>query len=239
MTRESQQPQEKVHDSSRCRRIARRRHNNNNNNNKHWTLPGLVFSMALIEICVTTMTMTTTTTMAQTIDLSCDAKTDQCVTPDNDVCESELGDSPMDGCERGDCWDCRRFCYEYHYDCTGCQENGCYWCPGDARCYNTDLYRFPDFAIYSCSVQSDYYSQSSSSSSSSSTTNSIVIAANGEAFTCNAPDSFFRYEMRQRLKQEKQDTMRRVFKRLNGPLYSLCLLCTVIHSIRHKIGSFK
>ena len=60
---------------------------------------------------------------------------------ENGRCDSELGwDPKIPECERADCDDCNYFCEELSYDCGECLSNGCYWCPGDGTCHNSDLY---------------------------------------------------------------------------------------------------
>jgi hypothetical protein len=154
----------------------------------------------LMMLLLNSNTRIVTESMAQgIIDLSCDFENDQCSSQVNNVCESELGDVTIAGCERGDCVDCMDRCRDYDFDCTGCQENGCYWCPGDAICFNSDLYVLIDNPL-SCTEPSHYFSTTSSSaattsSASLSTTQqatNTITTANG-VFTCNAPDSFFRY----------------------------------------------
>ena len=118
----------------------------------------------------------TTQTISQ-IDLSCDAFRDFCLSPSNGFCDSELGyDIP--GCERGDCIDCQVFCGQYDYDCDGCISSGCYWCPGDAKCYNTDLYMFAGENSTSCTNQLDYVHRTS------------PISHNNNI--CTEPENFFR-----------------------------------------------
>ena len=94
------------------------------------------------------------------VDLSCDAMDDYCLSPNNGFCDSEL-EHNLPGCERGDCIDCQIFCGQYDYDCDGCISSGCYWCPGDAKCYNTDLYMFENENATSCNVQTDYVHRTS------------------------------------------------------------------------------
>jgi hypothetical protein len=173
--------------SSRCGRLVRRRQ-----------CSIVVHWLWMLLLLVNTNTRVITESMAQAIiDLSCDYENDQCSSQGNNVCESELADdgtsTSIAGCERGDCVDCMDRCRDFDFDCTGCQENGCYWCPGDAICFNSDLYLLQGIVL-SCTEPSHYFSIQSSSSASLSTqqaTNTITTA-NG-VFTCNAPDSFFRY----------------------------------------------
>jgi hypothetical protein len=45
-------------------------------------------------------------------------------------------------------------CKVYDYDCFGCIDNGCYFCPGDALCFDSDRYMFNVFSH--CQVPEDY-----------------------------------------------------------------------------------
>lgn len=75
-------------------------------------------------------------------DFTCDISTDDdCQSTQDGVCDSNLGDAPKPGCETGDCIDCNIFCNQYNYDCEGCMNTiGCFYCPGDALCYNLQFY---------------------------------------------------------------------------------------------------
>jgi M6 family metalloprotease-like protein len=46
-------------------------------------------------------------------------------------------------------------CKVYDYDCFGCIENGCYFCPGDALCFNSDQYVVSNIFSH-CQVPEDY-----------------------------------------------------------------------------------
>ena len=118
------------------------------------------------------------------VDLSCDALSDFCFSQNNGFCDSEIGYN-VPGCERGDCVDCQIYCGQYDYDCTGCINSGCYWCPGDAKCYNTDLYIFTNENSTSCSNQLDYVHRDSLP------TNNIFN--NNHDNICTESGNFFRY----------------------------------------------
>jgi hypothetical protein len=96
------------------------------------------------------------------MDLSCDLEQDTtCPTLDNGICESRLATPPamgVPGCEMGDCLDCNALCSVFDQDCTGCLANGCFWCPGDATCYNSPKYQFRT-KIASCVVPGDFVHQ--------------------------------------------------------------------------------
>jgi hypothetical protein len=80
--------------------------------------------------------------LAQTQDFSCDHFLDQCPTRYNGVCDDKTGtNTNPDLCSNGDCADCDK-CRQFSYDCDACTStNGCYFCPGDATCYNSPDYK--------------------------------------------------------------------------------------------------
>jgi M6 family metalloprotease-like protein len=85
-------------------------------------------------------------------DLSCNVMQDTCPTKSNGVCDNDQPD-----CAGQDCADCDQ-CKHFHYDCTGCLSHGCYFCPGDATCYNSDSYVFDIFT--QCTKPEDYLQDS-------------------------------------------------------------------------------
>jgi hypothetical protein len=92
--------------------------------------------------------------LAQTQVLSCDLKLDRCPTRLNGVCDDQTGtNTNPDFCSNADCWDCDK-CQQFSYDCDACTSNGCYFCPGDATCYNSPDYAFNIFTH--CSSASDF-----------------------------------------------------------------------------------
>lgn len=89
-------------------------------------------------------------------DYSCDVLFDSCGSRFNQICDSNLGDNPLPGCETSDCGDCD-LCRQFDADCEGClNANGCNWCPGDATCFNSPLYIFPPPSISSCPNSNDF-----------------------------------------------------------------------------------
>ena len=95
-----------------------------------------------------------------TVDFSCDPFVTTCPTENNGICESEIvaaidPNNFVEDCQRSDCGDCLNYCLELSFDCEACIQSGCYWCPGDARCYNIDLYDF-DKEESSCTSPRDY-----------------------------------------------------------------------------------
>lgn len=89
-------------------------------------------------------------------DYTCDVFNDPCPYTFNNVCDSNYGTNPRNGCENADCADCDQ-CEQFHYDCNGCLNAiGCFWCPGDATCYNSPYYTFGEDVITSCTAVSDY-----------------------------------------------------------------------------------
>ena len=96
------------------------------------------------------------------VDFSCDFLNDvNCPTLENGICESELAENPLSinpDCTRGDCIDCGYFCENLKFDCVGCFTQGCYWCPGDGTCWNTDQLSFAgDIVVQSCTSPEDYF----------------------------------------------------------------------------------
>ena len=70
-------------------------------------------------------------------DYFCDLQQDDCETKEDGVCD-QIG-----GCGVfSDCYDCNiETCHQFTFDCEGClNAPGCFWCPGDAQCYNSDSY---------------------------------------------------------------------------------------------------
>jgi subtilisin family serine protease/subtilisin-like proprotein convertase family protein len=80
-------------------------------------------------------------------DLSCNVYSDFCPTRFNGVCDrtsssSTTSTSTADPACQGngaDCFDCDE-CRQFRADCSGCLAHNCVWCPGDATCFNSDLY---------------------------------------------------------------------------------------------------
>jgi hypothetical protein len=100
--------------------------------------------------------------MAEPIDFSCNYLADTCPWIGDGECDSQF-----DLCEGGDCYDCDQ-CQQFHYDCNACISNGCYYCPGDALCFNSPYYSFNVFSH--CAESNDYTQE-----------------------TCSEPGNFFRY----------------------------------------------
>jgi len=66
------------------------------------------------------------------------------------------GDGGED-CLQQDCIDCNYHCMVFAADCFGClNAKGCYYCPGDATCQNSDLYRSEN-KVLSCNVPDDFW----------------------------------------------------------------------------------
>lgn len=70
-------------------------------------------------------------------DYSCDLQEDDCETKKDEVCDQNSSCGAF-----SDCYDCNiETCHQFTFDCEGClNAKGCYWCPGDAQCYNSDSY---------------------------------------------------------------------------------------------------
>ena len=94
---------------------------------------------------------------------TCDAVNDPCPFANDGECDADT----VAECAGGDCFDCD-ICRNFDYDCAGCINSGCYWCPGDATCIG-NLYSFARIA--SCVAESDYVTD-----------------------TCVNSNNFFRYE---------------------------------------------
>jgi hypothetical protein len=60
---------------------------------------------------------------------TCDVYQDDCPTRSNGICESETNPS----CAGKDCADCNYQCTQFNYDCGGCINNGCFFCPGGTQ----------------------------------------------------------------------------------------------------------
>jgi len=60
----------------------------------------------------------------------------------NDECDNpNLGGSGGDDCRFQDCLNCNYHCRQFDADCYGCvNAKGCYYCPGDGTCVNSNLY---------------------------------------------------------------------------------------------------
>ena len=94
--------------------------------------------------------------------VSCNVFADTCPSKFDGKCDSQI-----DECEGGDCYDCDQ-CQQFHYDCNACISNGCYYCPGDALCFNSPYYIINAFSH--CAESNDYTQE-----------------------TCSEPGNFFRY----------------------------------------------
>lgn len=92
-------------------------------------------------------------------DLSCDVYADSCPTRFDGVCDRDT-DEQCSG--NGDCFDCDE-CQQFAYDCYSCLSNGCYWCPGDATCFNSDRYILIS-GQSSCSTADEFIQNSCSDS---------------------------------------------------------------------------
>lgn len=68
--------------------------------------------------------------------------TSACPTLNDKVCDDpNWGGSGGDRCKNQDCIDCNIHCKQFTADCYGClNTNGCYYCPEDGTCENSDQY---------------------------------------------------------------------------------------------------
>ena len=100
-------------------------------------------------------------------DFRCNALFDDCPSKEDGVCDNVNGTNAP-GCETTDCFDCNA-CSQFDLDCETCiNARGCFWCPGDAACYNSRY----EFLGSSC-AEADY-----------------ISIAEG---TCLPPTNFFKY----------------------------------------------
>jgi M6 family metalloprotease-like protein len=111
-------------------------------------------------------------------DLSCNVTQDTCPTKFNGVCDNDQPD-----CAGQDCADCDQ-CKQFHYDCPGCLSNGCYFCPGDATCYNSNSYILNIFS--QCTKPEDYIQDSCQAADSSNyfryvSTTALLMDSDGAA----------------------------------------------------------
>ena len=89
-------------------------------------------------------------------DFSCDLIQDRCPTRFDGVCDDQTGtNTNPDLCANADCGDCDK-CVQFSYNCDACTSNGCFFCPGDATCYNSPDYGFSGNVFTHCSSASDF-----------------------------------------------------------------------------------
>jgi hypothetical protein len=142
-------------------------------------------------------------------DFTCDTVNDECSTKTNGECDSSLGSNPQPGCLNGDCFDCD-LCGQFDLDCNGClNAQGCFWCPGDAKCYNSQNYQWKS-AASSCNAPLDYI----------------------ESGTCSQTGNFFRFVRSScffsRKSEQRMPTISKTC--------SVFLFVLVIRFTRHKSG---
>jgi len=97
---------------------------------------------------------------AQGIDYTCNLQFDSssgCQMLQDGVCDDpNHGGSGGESCRNQDCIDCNRQCKQFDNDCYGClNAQGCYYCPGDGTCFNSNLYSIPG-RISACEDSFDY-----------------------------------------------------------------------------------
>mmetsp|Transcript_36249 Transcript_36249/g.87337 ORF Transcript_36249/g.87337 Transcript_36249/m.87337 type:complete len:1831 (+) Transcript_36249:46-5538(+) len=106
-------------------------------------------------------------------DYTCNYRSDTtCTARNNGVCNNQGSSQPVPGCENGDCIDCLDQCRQFNYDCDAClnQAVGCYYCPADGTCYNSNEYTWGD-QVSGCAGPSNYLS--------------------GPDMSCSRPDAIF------------------------------------------------
>jgi len=76
----------------------------------------------------------------------------------NGVCDNpNHGGDGGEACRGQDCIDCNYHCMSLSTDCFGClNAKGCYYCPGDATCQNSDLYQSEN-KVLSCTKQDQFW----------------------------------------------------------------------------------
>jgi len=101
-------------------------------------------------------------------DYTCDISADypssgsaQCPSIQNGVCENpNLVSGGDEACRGADCIDCNTFCEAFAADCYGClNAKGCYYCPEDGNCQNSDRYNFGSKNSACTSSSNNYLSQ--------------------------------------------------------------------------------
>jgi len=82
-----------------------------------------------------------------------------CKTIQNGICDNpNHGGGGGKDCFEQDCIDCNYFCGEFDADCFGCLNAvGCYYCPEDASCKNSDMYLTTDKTKVTCTVREEYW----------------------------------------------------------------------------------
>ena len=108
---------------------------------------------AIVLLSVTVFLFDTGETRANESDFTCNYLDDTCPFSFDGECD----DGIFDGCQGGDCYDCD-LCRSLSYDCQACTAaEGCYWCPGDGTCQNSNLYHEVfNSIISSCESVDDY-----------------------------------------------------------------------------------
>jgi len=101
----------------------------------------------------------------QDVDYTCDPRKDYGVDefcPKNNIGNGKC-DNPNHGgdggeeCLQQDCIDCNYLCRAFDADCFGClNAKGCYYCPGDATCQNSDLYQ-SETKLLSCTKTNQFW----------------------------------------------------------------------------------
>jgi len=126
---------------------------------------------SVLAIWLLALALASTSVLAEedvdTTDYTCDARVDYqdpkipgtCPTEkiQNGVCDNPNHGGDDDSCLEQDCIDCNFHCQQFAADCFGClNAKGCYYCPGDATCQNSDLYQ-SSVTKLSCTAPPDYW----------------------------------------------------------------------------------
>ena len=97
---------------------------------------------AAVVVALVAILLSTAGTANAQFNFTCNPRGDQCPSAFDGTCDSNVGGNPQPGCETSDCADCDQ-CVQFRNNCEACNAAiGCYWCPGDATCYNSPFYTF-------------------------------------------------------------------------------------------------
>jgi hypothetical protein len=136
------------------------------------------------------------------IDYTCNLLSDACPTRNDGVCDSFLGAASLTTlvlpeCATADCFDCNQVtCQPLSYDCQACLGTiGCFWCPLDGTCHNSNLYTTTmdsttNATVSACLEPTDYFVAVPLATTTEEDRTATINAL------CEAPESsIFRYVM--------------------------------------------
>jgi hypothetical protein len=123
-------------------------------------------------------------------DYTCDYLADKCEFKNDFQCDHNSACT-----QNTDCFDCNYFtCHTFSYDCQECLEaKGCYWCPGDAQCYNSPDYGSnpPDY-VKKAGVRDTYIIDRPRETACPSPQD-FLSGEDSNGATCSDPKHFFRH----------------------------------------------